>query len=204
MKKSYIFSFICFILVISALVFGGLYMRKSNDKKVIEDNIIFNNISIVDGYTSINAYPVKDDVDARAVDSNLLEKFSFLNNLIVPDEYEIDSMHEVYVKENRDSKEYNKVWQYMVSYMAPYEVGEDIYKTIGITFTKEDEMLTCYMIDWKSFPKSTINGIDVGIYNSDNTPGIMAFFEYDGYKFYIKSYHLSQDEFVNLVKSIIK
>ena len=65
-------------------------------------------------------------------------------------------------------------------------------------------MLTCIMIDWKSFPKSTINGIDVGIYNSDNTPGIMAYFEYDGYKFYIKSYYLSQDEFVNLVKSIIK
>ena len=133
-----------------------------------------------------------------------MEKFSFLKNINVPDEYNMDSMYEEYVKENRYSKEYNKVWQYMVSYMAPYENKEDTYKTIGITFTKEDEMLTCYMIDWKSFPKSTINGIDVGIYNSDNTSGIMAYFEYDGYKFYVKSHHLSQDEFINLIKSIIK
>jgi len=63
--------------------------------------------------------------------------------------------------------------------MAPFEDKEDTYKTIGITFTKEDDMLTCYMIDWKSLPTSTINGVEVGIYQSDNTPGIIAFFEYD-------------------------
>lgn len=205
-KYGYVLTFACFVLVIGVIFFNNFDKDQTVvlDKPIVEDNIIFNNISIVDGYTSIDAYPVKEDIDARAVNSNLLEKFSFLNNLNVPDEYKMDSMFEVYVKENLDSKEYNKIWQYSVSYMASFEVGEDIYKTIGITFTKEDEMLTCIMIDWRGFPKSTINGVEVGIYQSDNTPGIMAYFEYDGYKFYIKSYYLSQDEFVNLVKSIIK
>jgi len=126
----------------------------------------------------------------------------FLSNLNIPDDYELKRMFELYVRENSDSNDYNKLWQYDV-YFTTVDAETGVTKEISIIFTPEDYILNCYKFNWNDFPKSTISGIDVGLY-SDGIVSNEAFFEYEGYKFYVKSNDITKDEFVNLVKSIIK
>ena len=166
------------------------------------DNIIFNNISISDNSTSIDARPIYADIDGSSDEKNLLWNFSFLSNLNIPDDYELKRMFELYVRGDNDSIDYNKLWQYDV-YFTTVNVETGVTKEISIIFTPEDYILNCYKFNWNDFPKSTISGIDVGLY-SDGIVSNEAFFEYEGYKFYVKSNDITKDEFINLIKSIIK
>ena len=52
--------------------------------------------------------------------------------------------------------------------------------------------------------KITINGKDIYLFKSNNDLGKQAFFEYKGYKFFIESTKLTENEFVDLIKSIIQ
>ena len=86
-KYGYVLTFACFVIVIGAIVFNNFDKDQTVvlGKPIVEDNIIFNNISIVDGYTSIDAYPVyvgiggNADIDGSADEKDLLGKFSFLS-----------------------------------------------------------------------------------------------------------------------------
>ena len=176
--------------------------QKEEQKQNVPDNIIFNDAIVSDNSASIDAHPVYTDIDGSAVEKNLLGKFSFLSNLNIPHDYELKRMFELYVRGDNDSSDYNKLWQYDV-YFTTANVEPGVTKEIGIIFTQEDYILSCYEFNWNDFPKSTINGIDVGLY-SDGIVTNEAFFEYEGYKIYVKSNDITKDEFINLIKSMIK
>ena len=204
-KYVYILTFACFVLVIGVIFFNNFDKDQTVvlDKPIVEDNIIFNNISVSDNSASFDAYPVyvgiggNADIDGSADEKDLLGKFSFLSNLNIPHDYELKRMFELYVRGDNNSSDYDKLWQYDV-YFATVNVETGVTKEISIIFTPEDYILSCY-----KFPKSTISGIDVGLY-SDGIVMNEAFFEYEGYKFYVKSNDITKDEFINLVKSIVE
>lgn len=192
------------VLICEIVVFNSDFKKLDDNpkKEIIEDNIIFNNTSISDSSTSIDAHPVYMDIDGKSVEKNLLGKFSFLSNLNIPQNYELKRMFELYVRGDADSSDYNKLWQYDV-YFTTVNVDTGVTKEIGIIFTQEDHILSCYKFNWNDFPKSTINGIDVGLY-SDGIVTNEAFFEYEGYKIYVKSNDIARKEFINLIKSMIR
>ena len=58
-------------------------------------------------------------------------------------------------------------------------------------------------------PSSILNGKEVKLYKSQNMYDESkidgyAFFEKDGYKFYINAHKINEEDFVNVVKSILK
>ncbi|MBP3920636.1 MAG: hypothetical protein J6D28_03625 [Bacilli bacterium] len=168
------------------------------------DNIIFNNGSIYNINASVDAHPVDVmDIDGMANEADLIKKFSFLNDLNIPGDYDIARMYELYVKENVDENDYNKLWQYHILFTAPNEISGAI-REIEIIFTKEDYILACLLPNEDTFLKSTISGKEISLYKTETSKEIEAFFDYDGYKFFVQSTNLTRDEFITLVKSIIQ
>ena len=209
-KYGYVLTFACFVLVVGVILFNNFNTDETVilEEPIIEDNIIFNNISVSDNSASIDAYPVyvgiggNADIDGSAVEKDLLGKFSFLSNLNIPHDYELKRMFELYVRGDNNSSDYDKLWQYDV-YFTTVNVETGVTKEISIIFTPEDYILSCYKFNWNDFPKSTISSIDVGLY-SDGVVSNEAFFEYEGYKFYVKSNDITKEEFINLIKSIVE
>lgn len=195
----YIFIFTCLILIISVLLFSNF----NNDKTVIleepivEDNIIFNDGGYKGAYDSIAAKPVYTSVKS---------KFSFFDNLAVPEGFVISNEMEVYVPASENDHNMSKLWEYSLEYCVFNSDKTECLNSFGILFTKEEQILGMglWARDLSKYKKSTINGHEVTLYGSDDVSGKEAFFEYDGYKFYVASTHLTKEEFINLIKSIIE
>lgn len=176
------------------------------DKEKIDaeqkDNIIFNTESIK-SEASISGKV--EDVDGDWKDANIEERFSFLKNIDILKRYEHLRQGMVYVKENVEDKDYSKLYQYQLIY---YMDGNNA-PTTEIMFTKEDRILQCMLPDENDFPSSTINSHEVKLFKAENffdnsKINAEAFFEYDGYKFYIESNKITENDFIDIIKAIIK
>lgn len=191
-------------LVILVLICGIVVInsdfKKLDDnpkKEIIEDNIIFNN----GGMEKSN-----DSIVSRPVYVSIKSKFSFLDNLAVPEGFVISNEMEVYVSADQNDHNMSKLWEYYLEYCAFNSDKTECLNSFGISFTKEEQILGMglWKRDESKYKKSTINGYEVTLYGSDDVSGKEAFFEYDGYNFYVASTHLTKEEFINLIKSIIK
>lgn len=171
----------------------------SNQKEEnnVPDNIIFNNSSIE---------KTNDSIAARPVYTSVKTQFSFLDNLAVPEGFVISNEMEVYVSADENDHNMSKLWEYHLEYCAFNSDKTECLNSFGISFTKEEQILGMGL--WKReesmYKTSIINGHEVTLYGNDDVSGKEAFFEYDEYNFYIASTHLTKEEFINLLKSIIK
>ena len=171
--------------------------QKEEQKQNVPDNIVFNDGSIGKNNDSIAARPVYTSVKTQ---------FKFLENLTIPDGFVISNEMEVYVNADEDDHNMSKLWEYNIEYCKFNTEKTECLNSFGISFTKEEQILGMglWKRDESKYKKSTINGHEVTLYGNDDANGKEAFFEYDGYNFYIASTHLTKDEFINLLKSIIK
>ena len=198
-KYGYIFTIVCFILVIGVLLINRFNSDEVIvlDKKVVEDNIIFN-----DGcYGNIH-----DSIAARPVYTSVKSRFSFFDNLSVPEGFVISNEMEVYVSADENDYNMSKLWEYYLEYCVFNSDKTECLNSFGISFTEEEQILGMglWKRDLNKYVKSNINGYEVILFGSDDVFGKEAFFEYDGYNFYVSSTHLTKEEFVNLIRSIIK
>lgn len=198
-KYGYIFMFACFILAIGVIVFNNFNNDNAVvlDNPVVEDNIIFNDGGFRGTY---------DSIAARTVYIPVKSKFSFFDNLAVPEEFVISNEIEVYVPASENDHNMSKLWEYSLEYCVFNSDKTECLNSFGISFTKEEQILGMglWTRDESMYKKSTINGHEVTLYGSDDVFGKEAFFEYDGYNFYVVSTHLTKEEFINLIKSIIE
>lgn len=159
-----------------------------------EDHIIFNNKSIKNVL----------DVDGNWRDENIEEKFGFIKNIDVLKQYEHLRQGIVYVKENIEDTDYSKLQQYQLIY---YMDGNNAPST-EIVFTKENKILTCMLPEENDFTNSNISGNKVKLFKTEHFEDKSkingeAFFEHDGYKFYIESQRIDENDFINIVKAIL-
>lgn len=175
----------------------------NNEKEVAQnDNIIFNTESIK-SETSISGKVV--DVDGNWKDANIEEKFGFFKNIDILRQYEYLRQGMVYVKENLEDTDYLKLQQYQLIY---YMDGDNAPST-EIMFTKENSILQCMLPNENNLPSSIINGYEVKLFKTENffdnsKINGEAFFEYNDYKFYIESHKIDENDFIDLIKSILK
>lgn len=170
-------------------------------ENVEEDNVIFNAGSI-ETATSISGKVT--DVDGNWKDENVEEKFEFIRNIEILKQYEHLRQGMVYVKENVEDTNYSKFQQYELIY---YMDGNNAPST-DIIFTKEDKILQCMIPNESDFPSSTISGNEVKLFKAknffDNSKiNGEAFFKYKDYKFYITSHRIDENDFIELIKSIL-
>lgn len=174
------------VLMIGVFAFSG---NKVNDIKT--ESYSKNNFSINE-LDSVASH--KLDAESREVNEQDLESdFSFYKDLVLSDLLKGYKVEGIYIKDSYDK--YNKLNNYLVSAYTENN-------SIKIAFSKDCEPLRDYFFDDNGEKYTTINGEDIKIYNYGNS--YMTVFSYNGVNFDIETSNMDINEFVNILKLIIK
>lgn len=168
---------------------------EENKNENVEDSIIFNSGTIKE----------IADIDAKFEETDVMQEFNFINEISIPEDLKLTRQGKVFVKPNPENIEYSKLRQYVLMY---YEKTDEDPACIEITFTIENKVLGCMLPDERDMQSSIINGKEVklfkGEYLGDRTKIVgNAFFEMNGYKFFVEAHKTDENEFLNTVKSIL-
>lgn len=194
MKKRYILVPAFSLILILALVIG------------LNRNTFNNEITEIDGIKAeIKINKLNDmamsslDADIKTVEvEEIPEKFDILKTIKTPEGFNSESIYAVYVRENIQTEEYNILNNYVID----YRTNESAEKSITISFSDTYEPLRDYFIDKENSKVSNINDIELVIYNYEKM--YITKFEYNGIKFDIETSGISEEEFIDLLLSIIK
>ena len=194
MKKRYILVPAFSLILILALVIG------------LNRNTFNNEITEIDGIKAeIKINKLNDmamsslDADIKTVEvEEIPEKFDVLKTIKTPEGFNLESIYAVYVRENIQTEEYNILNNYVIN----YRTNESAEKSITISFSDTYEPLRDYFIDKENSKVSNINDIELVIYNYEKM--YITKFEYNGIKFDIETSRISEEEFIDLLLSIIK
>ena len=148
------------------------------------------------------------DIDAKFVEKDLNNEFDFIKNIYIPD-YCMENFEqgEIYVRENIEDDDYSKLYQYSVTYyMRGGQYIED--SCINIEFSK-NEILHCLYYNMEEVEESIINNVPVKIFaykkqNDESKIGGYTIFKYNDYNFDIEVNMINLEDFIKIVKSIIK
>ena len=174
---------VCLLIVI-----GIGYLKYHNDKEFKDVNKF--NINDINGNKS---ELVKLDVDAKIVESNEIN--TPFNNLVVPNDLIDVNYYIMYVRSNKDSKEYNVVNNIEVVYSS------NSNRMINISYSKDYKPLRDYYFNEDSSKISNFNNVELKIYKYKNT--YFTEFTFNNYNYDIETNNISENELKNLLISII-
>lgn len=174
---------VCLLIVI-----GIGYLKYHNDNEFKDVNKF--NINDINGNKS---ELVKLDVDAKIVESNEIN--TPFNDLVVPNDLIDVNYYIMYVRSNKDSKEYNVVNNIEVVYSS------NSNRMINISYSKDYKPLRDYYFNEGSSKISNINNVELKIYKYKNT--YFTEFTFNNYNYDIETNNISENELKNLLISII-
>lgn len=212
-KLKYVLSpvFILAIVIISIITFRNfnhtnddMLLAKEND--IIEENVEKENDVdeiIINDFTS--GETDLTSIDAKWVDTNITEEFSFLNNIYIPLKEKKIIQGEIYVRKDLNDNAYSMLKQYYISFC---DDSQPQTKSIEINFSKNKLLPNCIPSAIETAKESIINNMKVKLFavEKKDTPSTIrgeAYFEYNGYKFDIEVSMLTEEEFIEVVKSVI-
>lgn len=124
-----------------------------------------------------------------------ISKYNFVKELNIPNDLNDKKYQEVYIKDEY-SKDYNLKNHYQIYYQ-----NTDDNRIINLTFSDNHKLINNYS-DNEFKRKTLINNQEIIIYE-DNQTYVTSFNCNDIY-FYIETINITEKEFINLLKSIIK
>ena len=190
MKKRYILVPAFSLILILALVIG-LFNNEITEIDGIKAEIKINKLNDMAMFSL--------DADIKTVEvEEIPEKFDILKTIKTPEGFNSESIYAVYVRENIQTEEYNILNNYVID----YRTNKSAEKSITISFSDTYEPLRDYFIDKENSKVSNINDIEFVIYNYEKM--YITKFEYNGIKFDIETSGISEEEFIDLLLSIIK
>ena len=134
------------------------------------------------------------DADVKIIKlEDLPEKFEFIENISLPEEYKLEESYIVCTRDDKESNEYNILHDYVFSY------AKDNNK-IKIAFSELEEPLRDYFIE-SGDKISKIGDVEFIIYQSEEM--YIVTFSYQNINFDIETTGITEDELVNLLQSII-
>ena len=197
-KVIYVLSSICAVFILGIGIFVGV------NKNLLPSNTV--DIGQTDGKgesvkVELNINKVKDmsmtslDADVKTIElENLPKEFAFVENLLVPNEYEFENGYTVYTRENIDTAEYNVLHDYVLNYR------KDDLNEIKIAFSKVESPIRDYFIgDGEKISK--IGNVELKVSQWEKM--YIVTFEYDDIYFDIETTGITESQLVNLLKSII-
>ena len=197
-KVIYVLSSICAVFILGIGIFVGV------NKNLLPSNTV--DIGKADGKgesvkVELNINKVKDmsmtslDADVKIIEiENLPEEFTFVENLLVPNEYEFENGYTVYTRENIDTAEYNVLHDYVLNYR------KDDLNEIKIAFSKIESPIRDYFIgDGEKISK--IGNVELKVSQWEKM--YIVTFEYNDIYFDIETTGITENELVDLLKSII-
>ena len=189
------------VIVISGIIFINYKNDNNNlleNKQYIdkENNVILNinDLSKMD-MTSL-------DADVKTV-SGLNIPYPFKVNdkqneewFIIPSDLTQTKHYIVYTKNDKDSKEYDVVANYIML------ITNDNERSIEVKYAKEQEPIRDYYFREEDSKITNINGIDLKIYKYGKN--FYTIFSYNGYNFDIETSNITEQEFSNYLVSILR
>ena len=218
MKKlelKYVLSPICVmaIVLVSFVMINrnnkdDIIIAKNDNKIVEESNPKLESTTKVNDEININKLEIGSifNYDAKWVDANLTEEFLFLNKIDIPEHLSEIRQGKIYVRESIEDSNYKEFRQYSIIYT---DKSEEEIKNIEFNFTNNKLLRDCVPVNLDDGKASIIDGTIVKIFIGERIkePTLIsgeAYFEYNDYKFDIKTYRLTKEEFINIVTSIVK
>ena len=216
LKLKYVLSPICVIAIVLVSVVmlnknnnkDNIMIAKNDNTIVEESNPKVESTTKVNDEININKLEKGSifDYDAKWLDSNLTEEFLFLKKIDIPEHLSEIRQGKIYVRESIEDSNYKEFRQYSISYT---DKSEEEIKNIEFNFTNNKLLRDCVPVNLDDGKASIIDGTIVKIFIGERIkePTLIsgeAYFEYNDYKFDIKAYRLSKEEFINIVTSIVK
>lgn len=194
---------IAMILVFIVKGYNGISENLSGDSIV---NNISNNIEYKD-IIKINPPIITSENDgARGVEVDLTYEYEFLKRIADANDLEISWQRKIYVPENNNQKwkEFSKFQENVVY----YDFKDNKDTTIEITFSENELRGERIPIIHEGIESSIIQNQEVQIfahYTSEGEKNITgkALFNIDGMNFKIFVYDVSQEDFVEIIKTTI-
>ena len=195
---------ICIIAILCIVVFNQLNTDNDIVKVAEKENyeIYINNIKDV-AQTSLDA-DMRLDVDIRVQEE--FAEYKFINDIKIPSDLQLTSKYLIYTKElYEDIEKYkNAPYDVLHDYVLQYEKFESDIRTknILIAFSKDFQPLRDYFMDTGNLEVSKINNTELTITSYKGM--YMATFSYNNLNFDIETQGITQDEFIELLESIIR
>lgn len=188
----------CLIIVICGVVF----LNKDNNDIIYKpsDPIISGekNYEIYINSIESNKGLAKFDADIQMTNYYMIPYFKFLSNLDIPDDFDNkEDFKAIYVKKDKNSKEYDVLNHYEL-----WCRNTANNRRIMIAFSNEYEPLRDYFFGDESSKVSKINDFELTIYRYENS--YMTTFKYNDINFDIETTDITEQEFIDLLVSIIK
>lgn len=197
MNKIFKYSLVPMAIVI-AITSVFLLNKKSITNNVLDSNVKNNDVIIVNNIDN-NFDNAKLDIDGRSEDitsDDLYKIYPLLKDIVVPNDYNINRIIKCYLF-NDDTGKYDKLYGYTIIYSGGNNKYIDIFILIDTT-----KRLRCFSIDTDEMKSSTINGNNIKIMGEYKN--YYAIFSYNNINFDIETAGISEEDVIQLLKSIIK
>lgn len=198
-KILYAISSICAVFILGIGIFietgkmnnTGLEIGKTEVNKNKEESLVVE--------LNINKLKIMEmldlDADIKTIDIDKLpEEFKFMENLLIPEEYEFENSYTVYTRENINIEEYNILHDYILNYR------KDDLNDIKIAFSKVEKPLRDYFIQ-DGDKISKIGDVELNISQWEEM--YIVTFEYEDIYFDIETTGITENQLVDLLESLI-
>lgn len=194
-KVIYVLSSICAVFILGIGIFVGV------NKNLLPGNTVDIGKTDANDGVELNINKIKDmsmtslDADVKTIElENLPEEFTFIENLQIPEEYNFENGYTVYTRENTDTAEYDVLHDYILNY------SKDDLNDIKIAFSGIEAPIRDYFIgDGDKISK--IGNVELKV--SEWEKMYIVTFEYNDIYFDIETTGITENELVDLLKSII-
>ena len=184
--------------IVIAITSVFLLNKKNSTINVLDSNVKNNDVIIVNSIDN-NFDKAKLDIDGRSEDittDDLYKIYPLLKDIVVPNDYNINGIIKCYLF-NDDTGKYDKLYGYNIIYSGGNNKYIDIFILIDTT-----KRLRCFSIDTDEMKSSIINGNSIKIMGEDKN--YYAIFSYNNINFDIETTGISEEEFIQLIKSMVK
>lgn len=198
-KSIYWIASVCAVCVIG---FGIVVGTNSLNNKEIDNNFYAEeNVEQEKNVTELKINKIENmamkklDAEMKNLElENLPEKFVFIDDVKLPEEYKLEGAYNIFTKEDVNIKKYNLLHDYVLCY-AKDDVG-----TIEIAFSEVGAPLRDYFINSQN-EVSKIGEVEIVISQFEDK--YLVSFDINGLYFDIETNGITESELVELLSSII-
>lgn len=188
-------------LALAIVISGVIFLNYQNNIALKKENNVEkkNNITLNINYLTDLTSSLKLDANVKNVTNNDVNfPLPYKDNisLNIPKDLDKTEKSLFYIRENIESKKYNILFNYRISY---YNEND---RLINISYSQEHKPLRDYYFDDDGSKITTINGISLKIYQYENT--YYTEFKYNEYNFDIETSKITEEELTALLVSLLK
>ena len=188
---------ICLVTIISGVLL-------INNSKELNPNINIPNIETKDNVSlyindisKMTQGVLRSDTDVKITNIENISYFKEIAGIKIPSDLDNKEAHEIYVKPDKDSQEYNVLQSYVVNYS-----NTENNRNIIVSFSKDNKPIRDYYFSEEGSKMSKINNIELKIFKYDEL--YFTEFNYEGINFDIETSKITEQELIDLLLSIIK